>query len=418
MLPQFKPLESVLIKPAGPDCNMDCTYCFYLDRADLFPESKKHRMSGEVLEATIRQVMTQGAENVSLCWQGGEPTLMGVDFFQQAVEFEKQYGRNGQVVANAFQTNGLLINEVWCRLFRDYNFLIGLSLDGPQHVHDRYRIFKGGQPTWARVSDSLKLMLDQGVDVNALVVLNEYSARFPREIYDYLKQSGVKHMQFIPCMEPHPDDRTQAAPFSVSPEQFGAFLCEIFDCWTADFYRGEPTVFVRWFESVFATYVGVRPPECTLLEECGEYVVVEHNGDVFSCDFFVENRWRLGNVLDGEITTMLNSEKQSRFGLQKSDLPEACQSCRWLEHCRGGCPKERWQSPSGAEPSYLCEGYKMFFSHADQRLRKLADRWLRERRQEAVRRPTAPAEAPAGQIGRNDPCPCGSGEKHKRCCGQ
>jgi uncharacterized protein len=418
-MPQHtKQLDSVLVKPAGPDCNMACRYCFYLEKERFFPETPVHRMSTPVLEALVRQVMTQGGQSVSFGWQGGEPTLMGVDFFKQAIEFEKKYGRDGQVVGNGLQTNGLLIDDDWCRLLRESKFLVGLSLDGPEHVHDHYRRTRGGQPTWQRVVDAARRMLDSGVEVNALVVLNDHSACFPHEIYDFLKESGLPYMQFIPCLEPDPDDPARVAPFSVSPEQFGAFLCEVFDRWLGDFRDRQPTTFIRWFDSIFATYVGQRPPECTLFTECGNYVVVEHNGDVFSCDFFVEDQWKLGNVRDGNLLDMLNSPLQARFGRRKSALPSACQACQWLTHCRGGCPRERRGHSSGARLSYFCEAYQAFFAHADGRLRQLADAWLAEQRRPAVL-PPLPAEharLPSG-VGRNDPCPCGSGRKYKRCCG-
>ncbi len=414
-----KELNSVLVKPAGPDCNMACRYCFYLEKDRFFPESAVHRLSGAVLEAMIRQVMTHGRTNLSFGWQGGEPTLMGVGFFERAVELEKKHGRGGQIVGNGLQTNGLLIDHKWCCFLREAKFLVGLSLDGPEHVHDHYRLTRGGQPTWKRVSDALKRMLDSGVEVNALTVVNDYSARFPCEIYESLKQRGLNYMQFIPCYERAADDPRCVAPFSVTPERFGTFLCSVFDCWLNDFRDGGATTSVRWFDSVFATYVGLQPPECTLLAECGTYVVIEHNGDVFTCDFFVDDEWKLGNVLDGNLEAMLNSPRQAQFGRRKAELPRACQACSWLTHCRGGCPKERWPHPSGENLSYFCDAYKMFFAHADGDLRKTAELWLRRHSQPAVAQPVPAAPTGLrGKVGRNDPCPCGSGEKHKRCCGR
>ncbi len=406
-----KPLNSVLVKPAGPDCNMACRYCFYLDKAAMFPAAGARRMDGAVLEALVRQVMTDGEPVVSFGWQGGEPTLMGVEFFERVIELEKRWGRAGQTVANGLQTNGLRIDDAWCRVLRSASFLVGLSIDGPRHIHDHYRIAAGGQGTWQRVVETSRRLLDAGVEVNALSVVSDYSARFAREIYEFHKHNGMTFMQFIPCVEPDPGHPGRAMPFSVGAEQFGRFLCELFDCWTADVQDGRATTSVRWFESVVATYAGLSPPECTLMSECGTYVVIEHNGDVFACDFFVEDRWRLGNVRCGRLIEMLNSPRQAEFGRRKAALPHDCQQCRWLRHCRGGCPKERWGHPADARLSYLCEAYKMFFSHADGWLRETARRLQRERADRALPGRTQP------QVGRNDPCPCGSGLKYKRCCG-
>jgi uncharacterized protein len=340
---------------------------------------------------------------------------MGVAFFEEALALQARLARRGQVVSHSLQTNGLLIDERWCRLLRDAGVLVGLSLDGPEHVHDRHRRMAGGQPTGRRVQDAARRMLDAGVAVNALAVVNAYSARFPEEIYGFLKDAGLVHMQFIPCFERDRDGR--AAPFSVQPEALGEFLCRVFDCWRADFDAYGPTVFVRWFDSVFATYVGVSPPECTLQSVCGDYVVIEHNGDVYVCDFFVEEDWRLGNVHDSTLLEMLNSPRQIAFGRRKAALPEACQACRWLPHCRGGCPKDRRPGAAAPGPSHSCEAYQRFFEHADGEMRALADDW---QRRQSVERPSVMDLAPAAKLrsGRNDPCPCGSGRKFKRCCGR
>jgi len=411
-------LDCLLIKPAGPDCNMACGYCFYLPKHQLYPDEPVHRMSTEVLEQTVQQLMQHGGPNVVFAWQGGEPTLMGVDFFEQAVEFQRRFGRTGQTVGNGLQTNGLLIDDRWCHFLSEAKFLVGLSIDGPEPVHDHYRVGRGGQPTWDQAASAARRMLEAGVEVNALAVVNDVSARRPRETYSFLKDLGLRHMQFIPCVESDPAEANIAAPFSVSPLQFGTFLCEVFDCWINDFEDGRPTTFIRWFDSVFATYVDLPPPECTLMAECGNYLVVEHNGDVFSCDFFVEPTWKLGNVFEDDLADLLNSPQQARFGRRKAELARACHECRWLAHCRGGCPKDRFGAGPGAQPSYLCEGYQTFFQHADSRLRALGDDWLRAQGA-SVAEPVLTDRAPAAvnRPGRNDPCPCGSGRKYKRCCG-
>jgi len=214
---------------------MACSYCFYLEKGALFPDSPVHRMSDEVLQETVRQVMTQAGRELSFAWQGGEPTLMGREFFEKAVEYQEKYARSGQTVENGLQSNGLLIDRAWSEFLRDARFLVGLSLDGPQRVHDRYRMDRAGKPTWARVMKALRLMLESQVDVNAVTVVNDYSARFPEAVYAFHKENGLRFLQFIPCMEFDPSDPKEIAPFSVKPDQFGSFLCEVFDCWLKDF---------------------------------------------------------------------------------------------------------------------------------------------------------------------------------------
>jgi uncharacterized protein len=367
-------LRDILAKPAGPDCNMACTYCFYSGTCSLFGETKTHRMNEAVLEEMIRQVMSQSGTEVSIGWQGGEPTLMGREFFEKAVKLETRFGR-GKVVGNGLQTNGILIDRAWARFFKQFSFLIGLSHDGPEHIHDHYRKTKRGRGSWSRVTDSAKLMLDEGVSVNALTVVNDYSVRFPQEIYESHKGLGLTYMQFIPCVELDPQNPSAIAPFSVSPEEYGAFLCRIFDLWRSDFSDGVPTTSIRFFESLLFAYAGFTPPECTLTGICGPYVVVEHNGDVYSCDFFVEPRWRLGNIMDGSLTAMLNSPAQDEFGRQKSDVGPLCTACAWLGLCRGGCTKDRIHNPSDPRLNYLCGAFKLFFAHADGNMRQLVSEW-------------------------------------------
>ena len=408
----MKTLSSVLIKPAGPDCNLACEYCFYLQKSDLFHENKVHRMAKTVLRQTVKQVMQQGGQHVSFGWQGGEPTLMGREFFEQAVQYQMSFGRSGQVVGNGLQTNGVLIDEAWAKLLAETQFLVGLSLDGPQHIHDRYRHFPGGKGSWDRVVRARDVLLGTGAEVNALVVVNDYSAQFPAEIYNYHKTNGLVHMQFIPCVEPDPVDPSRAAFYSVSAQAYGRFLCELFDLWSRDFRLGRPTTSIRWFDSVFYSYVGYDPPECTLLQECGIYVVIEHNGDVFCCDFFVDPEWRSGNVMQDRLVDLLNSPLQERFGAVKKALPAECPNCPWLVHCRGGCPKDRQGDPGDNGSNHFCASYKMFFEHADNRLRQLAFSW------QAEQKPAKKTERSAEPVGRNAPCPCGSGKKYKMCCGR
>ena len=409
-----KPLQSILVKPAGPDCNMACKYCFYLEKSALYSFNQIHRMSNTILEETIHQMMVQSGTNVSFGWQGGEPTLMGLDFYQTAVQYQQKYGTTGQTVGNGLQTNGLLINNDWCKFLKEYKFLVGLSLDGPEHIHDHYRVTQGGHPTWKKVSTARDRMLDNEVEVNALVVVNDYSVQFPEEIYKYHKENGLVFQQYIPCVETDRSERSKAASFSVLAETFGAFLCTIFDLWMGDFRNSEPTTFIRMFDSLFYSYVGMQPPECTLLPECGNYIVIEHNGDVYSCDFFVEPEWKLGNVMQDNLIELLNSDTQNSFGQLKSDYPIKCMNCKWLKYCHGGCTKDRIRDPRDNGISHFCQAYKIFFEYAHERILHLAERWVTEH---STDNSIIKSTFMTRKIGRNDPCPCGSGRKYKKCCG-
>ena len=370
-----KPLQSILIKPAGPSCNLACDYCFYLSKTELFSGTESFRMSDAMLRTVVRQMMRAGASNVSFGWQGGEPTLMGIPFFERAVEYQIRFGRPGQTVGNGLQTNGILLNDDWATFLHDSRFLVGLSLDGPQHIHDRYRRFPSGKPSWERVVAARDALLNRNVQVNALVVVNDYSVRFAEEIYRFHKENGLLHMQFIPCVETDPQNPRQSARFSVAAEEYGRFLCELFDLWWDDFRDGKPTTFIRYFDSLFYTYVGLQPPDCTLLPQCGVYLVVEHNGDVFACDFFVEPTWRLGNVGEQPLDELLNSAKQQAFGAVKSQLPTECTVCRWLRHCWCGCPKDRMRDARDAGSNHFCRSYQLLFDYADEKLQKLAVSW-------------------------------------------
>lgn len=379
MAKKYRPLTSVLVKPAGPDCNLDCTYCFYLRKAGLFPETPRHRMSDEVQEELIRQVMQQSGDSVSIAWQGGEPTLMGIDFYKRAVELEKKYG-HGQTVGNGLQTNGTLLNQEWAEFLRDNNWLVGISMDGPEYIHNRYRLDKAARGTHKKVEENARMLLENGVAVNVLATLNDYSVQFPDEIYHYFKSLGLTWMQFIPIVETDPHDPSRAAPFSVTAKKYGEFLCRMFDLWLADFRDGKPTTQVRHFDSVFYPYVGLQAPECTMMKECGVYVVIEHNGNVYSCDYFVEPKWKLGNIMDQRIINMLNSKKQLAFGAAKAVLPAECRRCPWLTKCYGGCTKDRIKDPLDNHKPRFCTSYKMFFAHADSTMRMLAEQWKSEQR--------------------------------------
>jgi len=368
-----KPLSNILIKPAGPDCNLACDYCFYLDKTKLFPEEPKHRMSGDILRELMRQIMEQGTRQISVAWQGGEPTLIGVDFYQKAVEFQSRFAA-GKMIGNSLQTNGLLIDDRWASFLRKNNFLVGLSIDGPQYIHDHYRKDRGNKGSWERVVAAATRMLEKGVAVNALTTVNAYSVHYLDEIYDYLKAVGFRYLQFIPIVETSEDGRGVES-FSVGPKEYGEFLIRLFDCWLADFQKGEPTTSIRHFESLFFRYVDMQPPDCTLMECCGSYVIVEYNGDVYGCDFFVEPAWKLGNIMEDRLIDLLNSPAQQSFGNHKAELPNKCTKCSWLSFCFGGCPKDRFRDSRTEGLNYFCESVILFQEYADSRFRRLAEEW-------------------------------------------
>jgi uncharacterized protein len=333
-------------------------------------------MTLETLQVLVKATMNQSSSHISFGWQGGEPTLMGLPFFQKAVEYQRKYGV-GKTVGNGLQTNGIVLDGAWAKFLAEYNFLVGLSLDGPEHIHNRYRRTKGGQGSWRQVNDCARMLLDADVATNAIVVVNDYSAKYPEEIYKYHKELGLDYMQFIPCVETDPRNPSIAASYSVSAEQYGEFLSKIFDLWHADITDGVAATSVRYFDSVFHKYVGLTAPDCTLMENCGAYVVVEHTGDVYACDFFVENSWKLGNIHTHRLDEMLNSPRQKEFGNMKAALPDECITCEWLRKCQGGCTKDRIRDPRDKGSNHFCQSYKMFFGYADGRLHELADQWMK-----------------------------------------
>jgi uncharacterized protein len=368
-----RPVTDVLIKPVGPDCNLDCEYCFYIEKLKSYP-NRTTRMSDTVLAAMIQQLMSQNVPQISIGWQGGEPTLMGLPFYRKAVDLMLRHGR-GQSVSNGLQTNGVLIDRDWAKFFRDHHFLIGLSMDGPEHIHDHYRKNRGGHGSWSKALDASELLLEYGVEVNVLSVVNNYSVQFPYEIYEFHKSRGLHFMQFIPCVE---TEGSTVANFSVDAPSYGAFLKLLFDLWLADFVNGVPLTSIRFFEALLFKYAGFASTECTLLDKCGEYLLIEHMGDVYACDFFVEPEWKLGNLLATPLPTLFNSPKQTNFGQLKADLPTDCRTCEWKTQCRAGCPKDRLRNPALDGRNHFCEAYKLFFAHADSKLRSLADEWKRK----------------------------------------
>lgn len=314
-------------------------------------------MSDRVLDEMIRQAMELGVTTFS--WQGGEPTLMGLDFFKKAVEAEIKYGSPGTVVANALQTNAVLLDRRWAEFLAEYRFLVGASVDGPARLHDYYRKDVHGKGTHARVMQATQTLRAHGVEVNALVLLNDRNVKEPDEVYNFLKDNEFYFMQFVPCIEP--GGKGIPAPFSITPEDYGEFLVRVFDLWVADF----PGVSVRDFDDLLLRELGRPPGTCMVSDHCADYVVIEHNGDAFVCDFFVTGRWRLGNILETPLEEIARSELLEQFRNAKAELGAKCSGCEFLGHCYGGCQKHRVALGGvSTEPSYFCTAYKMLFKHA------------------------------------------------------
>ncbi len=407
--PTIDRARSLLIKPASGDCNLHCRYCFYHDRpTDPYKQGRRHRMSPEVLDTLIHQGMRLQRDNATFGWQGGEPTLCGLDFFREVVRLQQAYGYDGQSVSNGLQTNGLLLNRDWATFLREYHFLLGVSLDGPARYHDHYRTYANGDPTQERVLDVLRMLAEEHVEFNVLTVINRFNADHGVEIYDYLVEQGFDFLQFIPCVEVDPASGA-ITDFSLSPEQFGDFLCAVFDRW---YNGGSPEVSVRDFEATLAIYLGQPAPLCCYQERCGGYLVVEYNGDVYPCDFFVRDDLYVGNIMETPLETLFHAEVTRHFADAKADPRPECQACPWLPLCMQGCP--RFVGVDGTPHHYLCRAYQRFFSHAHEGFLALRDRWLFSNGMDPRYAPRIPAQP----IGRNDPCPCGSGRKYKACCGR
>jgi uncharacterized protein len=366
-----------MVKPTGARCNCACDYCFFLKKERLYPGSDFH-MSDEVMECYVRQMIeAHRAPEIQIVWQGGEPTLMGLDFFRRAVEVERKYARPGQSIANSLQTNGLLIDDDWCRFLRVNDFLVGLSLDGPRELHDAYRRDAGGKPVFDRVVRAARLMKKHEVEFNILCTVNAANGRRPLDVYRFFRDElGACYLQLIPIVERENDtggqEGTRLTERSVEPAQYGRFLIDIFDEWVR---RDVGTVFVTFFDNVLASYFLGESSVCVFRRECGDALALEHNGDLYACDHFVEPRYLLGNIMRTALAELVASEKQRAFGRAKADtLPRVCRDCRFLFTCYGECPKNRVLDAPDGEPgmNWLCEGLKAFFARTERPMRIMA----------------------------------------------
>lgn len=359
-LPVFGPIGrigSLLIKPASALCNLDCSYCFYLDRpSDPYGKQAPRRMSLETLERLVKTWLAYSYPNSTFAFQGGEPTLCGPEFFARLCELQKQHGRDGQSVSNAIQTNAVLLNERWCEIFREYNFLLGVSIDGPEAVHDLYRCNKEGRGTWKQVMRSIELLQKRRVEFNALCVVSTANVERPRELYKFYKSLGIDYLQFIPLAEF--DGAGRPLPFTPSPEQYGRFLCEMFDLWWPDITR----VRIRSFDNLAEALAGQKQGACTMHESCDSYVVVEYNGDVYPCDFFVESEWKLGNINQDSWIDIARRQTRYDFAAKKGIDHAACAVCEYRSLCHGGCPHlRRGRHGRFEDLDYFCASYKLLF---------------------------------------------------------
>jgi uncharacterized protein len=353
-------IGSLLIKPASAVCNLDCSYCFYLDReADPYQALPGRRMTLETLERMVDTFLFYSYPASIFAFQGGEPTLAGPAFFESLVEFQKRYGRNGQSVSNAMQTNGILLDDAWCRIFKETQWLIGISLDGPEPAHDLYRVNKAGAGTWRKVIQGVDCLKKNGVEFNVLCVLSQANVGQPKELYRFFRALDIEQIQFIQHSEF--DGLGQPLPFTITPEQYGRFLCETFDLWWPDRRR----VRIRYFDNIAEALAGQKPGTCTMHETCDSYVVVEYNGDVYPCDFFVEEGWKLGNVNDDSWSEIARRQRRYQFAATKTIPHAECQVCEYQSICHGGCPKHRHdQRGQFSDLDYFCSAYKMIFAKA------------------------------------------------------
>jgi len=383
----------VMAKPIGSTCNLNCAYCYYLEKEKLYENRKSFEMSDEVLEKYIQgYIEVQPVPEALFTWHGGETLLRNIDFYKKVIRYQQRYGR-GRRIDNSLQTNGVLLNDEWCRFFKDNNFLIGISIDGPEHCHDIYRKNKGDKGTFKQVMRGIELLQKHNVEFNTLSVINDYNVNYPIEIYRFFKEIGSHYMQFSPIVErigknrpdglellpPTKEDDATLAQWTVGAKQFGQFYISIFDEWVR---RDVGRYFVQLFDSTLAGMVGKPPGVCIFSETCGHAGVMEFNGDVYSCDHFVFPEYRLGNIMMLTFYQMMFSPKQKQFGVQKRDsLPQQCKECEFLKLCNGECPKNRISTDKyGNERlNYLCQGYKAFFKHTEPYMKFMANELTAER---------------------------------------
>jgi len=359
---------TLLIKPSGSDCNMDCKYCFYKNRAPEVGRGRQ-RMSDEVLDKLVKDYLQLGFPVANFSWQGGEPTLMGLDFYKRLVELQKRYGLPGQEVSNALQTNTISLDEKWCQFLHDYKFLVGVSIDGPRQFHDYYRLDHSGAGTFDKVTRAIQICKEYKVEFNTLTLLNKKNVEHPDELFDFFIENSIRYLQFIPCVELD-QDTGRIADFSVTPQQYGQFLCRIFDRW---YEHGPQNLSIRDFDSILSHCATGKHTICTFDKQCSGYIVIEHTGDCFPCDFFVEPKWLLGNIFETPIEKLAAGSRKRAFARANQNLCNKCLLCRHLAVCRGGCMKDKVPFDGHrSRESYFCESYKRFFDYTMPKFMQIA----------------------------------------------
>ena len=407
----------VFAKPAGSICNLDCHYCYYLKKKHLYPESESFRMPDGILEKYIVQHIEASPESViRFSWHGGEPTVLGLDYFRKIVALQHKHQPANRRIANGIQTNGILLDEDWCRFFAAEDFVVGLSLDGPQEMHDRCRVTKDQKPTHEQTMHGYKLLQQHRIYCDILCVVNAHNVRHPTQVYRFFKKINSQYVTFLPLVEPNPDVEGGVSSRTVTAEAWGAFLCAIFDEWVS---QDIGQVKVQIFEEASRTAFNQDHSLCIFRPTCGDIPVIEHNGDFFSCDHYVDTEHNLGNIQETPLVELLESQEQRAFGQAKLEtLPHYCRACDVRAMCNGGCPKNRFlRTPDGEEGlNYLCSGYKSFFSHCRPFITEVAAVWSQQSPESQMPEAQDANARSRPKTGRNDPCPCGSGLKYKKCC--
>ena len=407
------PPLTVMFKTVSTDCNLDCSYCYY--RKSLEGERPYRRVDLSMLQEFMPQYMDYiaDAHQANLSWQGGEPTLIGLDFFRWVVELEAANAQPPTVISNTLQTNGMLLNNDWGSFLSTYNFLVGVSLDGPKTIHNLERKDRGGQGSFRRVLAGIDVLRRHEVDFNILCVVGPHNVTQVRELMKFFRGEGISYLQFMPAMAFQSTEPLKPPSYLVSPEQYAEFLTELFDGW---YQNGIPTASVRTFDNFLQSYLGVTNDLCLHSSSCDSGIVVESNGDTYPCDFYIHPRWKIGNIFQQSLKEMAESSELRTFVGRKHPLPLECQACEWQNLCKGECARNRFVLEDGSlGVGYFCQSYRQFFRHADSRLSKLAQRLANYRLCLQQANLTSPKPQPASR--HNAPCPCGSGRRYKNCCG-